>query len=116
MAFLEQSAHQALVDELRTADITRITEIALELTNNYTNVITDDTTSKSTIADLTAKNAKYQQQNNELFLAATAHARFKEDEKKESEKQQKQNEQPKSFLEGMFDNRGNLIINQEGNK
>lgn len=99
--------HQAILDELRGADETRRTELIVTLTENYTEAETNRENLEKNVTDLEAKNNKYLQQNNELFLAATAHARDKQNNetKTESTADKKSSE----FLGGMFDNRGNLI-------
>lgn len=109
--------HQDLVDELRGANETRITEIALALSENYTAVVREDSANRVTVQDLNERMQRLQEQNDKFFLAATARNRESGQEAATGipagtagDGGNDDDELPSDLLDGMFDARGNMIL------
>ncbi len=121
MSFMNQADHQALLDTLRgELTETERTDIIVQLTNNYNEVVSTDADVRKLLDETTAQNKRYQAQNNELFLAATAHARTRDNDNDkqvtkalgyDGDGDGDEDDTPAEFLGGMFDKRGNLINN-----
>lgn len=114
---MTQQEHQSLLDELREAEPTRLTEIALQLAANYLDATQAIEAKDTSIADLYERLGKVQEQNNDLFLAATAFARGGErpaiPTPEELEAAEASFEEPDDFLADMFDARGNMILPED---
>ena len=111
--------HQALVDLLREANETETTELAVQISENYSEVVREIASQSCTIRDLEERNARLQSQNDKFFLAATAKNREPDETAangippvQSANSKQEDEDDGDDYLNGMFDSHGNLIFNK----